>query len=115
MPYWIVLLALVFGGIVMPGGGQAHAAGLATMRPAYGQRAAPALPFPRSPRAAAVWGEGACWQDCQATCSWDQTACLSADSQGACVKYTDACDRMCQRDCRTRGGSYVDPLFDGLD
>lgn len=106
----IFLLALLFGAIGMPGLGQVRAADL-------GLRIAPAysrghdLPFPRSARAAAVWGEGACWNDCQATCTWDQTACLSADSQGACVKDTDACDRMCQRDCRTRGGPYMN-LFE---
>ena len=110
----IVLLALLFGGIVMPGWGQAHAADIG-MRTAPAYSHGHALPFPRSARAAAVWGEGACWQDCQATCTWGQAACLSADSQGACIKYTDACDRMCQRDCRSSGGPYLNPLFDGLD
>ena len=110
----IVLLALLFGAFGLPGSGPARAADL-------GLRTAPAysrghvLPFPRSARAAAVWGEGACWQGCQARCTWGQSACLSADSQGACLKDTDACDRMCQRDCRMRGGPYLDPLFDGLD
>lgn len=111
----IVLLALLFGGIMMLGWGPARAADLRATRPADGHRAAPALPFPRSARAAAVWGEGACWNDCQATCTWGHTACLSVDSQGVCVKDTDACDRMCQRDCRTKGGPYLDPLFDGLN
>ena len=115
MEFRIVLLALLFGGIMMPGWGRAHAADLATMWPAYGHRATPALPFPRGARAAAVWGEDACWNDCQATCTWGLAGCLKADNQGRCVQTTDACDRMCQRDCRTRGGPYVDPLFSGLD
>ncbi len=111
----ILLLAFLLGGILMPVWTPSHAADLSMMRRAYGHRVAPALPFPRSARAAAVWGEQACWQDCQASCTWGQTACLAADSQGRCVKYTDTCDRMCQRDCRARGGPYVDPLFDGLN
>ena len=108
----IVLLALLFGGVVMAGWGQAIAADIG-MRTAPATSRGHALPFPRSARAAAVWGEGACWNDCQATCTAGQTACLSSDSQGTCVNYTDACDRMCQRACRTQGGPYVDPLFDG--
>lgn len=110
----IVLLALLLGGIVVPGWGLARAADLGVRTaPAYSR--SHALPFPRSARATAVWGEGACWNDCQATCTWGQSACLVTDSQGLCVKYTDACDRMCQRDCRARGGPYLDPLFDELD
>jgi hypothetical protein len=115
MKYLVVLLAVLFGGISVPAIGPATAADLGAMRPAVSHGYVSGLPFPRGPRAAAVWGEGACWRDCQAQCTWGLTGCLSVDSQGRCVKYTDACDRSCQRDCRTRGGPYVDPLFDELD
>ena len=106
----VLLLALLLGGIVMPTNGSAVAADLGLSRaPAYGHGYA--LPFPRSARAAAVWGEGACWRDCQRSCTWGLTGCLAVDSQGRCLKATDACDRSCQRDCRVEGGPYVGPLL----
>ncbi len=106
----MLLLVLLFGGIMMPNSRPAVGADLGLTRaPAYGHRFA--LPFPRSARAAAVWGEGACWRDCQRTCTWGLTGCLAVDSQGRCLKTTDACDRSCQRDCRVSGGPYVNPLF----
>jgi hypothetical protein len=107
MKHVIVLLALLFGGIVMPAGVPAIAAELGAMRPVYGQGHASVLPFPRSTRAQAVWGEGACWRDCQRTCTWGLAGCLTIDAQGRCLKYTDACDRSCQRQCRVRGGPYL--------
>lgn len=106
-----IILAVLVGGISVPPNGPAAAADLGVARaPAYVQLHA--LPFPRSARAAAVWGEGACWHSCQATCTWGLPACLSVDGQGRCLQDTNACDRSCQRDCRTRGGPYVAPLFD---
>lgn len=65
------------------------------------------LPFPRDARAQAVWGERACWSDCQSYCTWGEAACLEHDPQGRCLKLTDRCDRMCQRECRTRGGPFL--------
>lgn len=103
MKHSIVLLALLFGGIVMP----AAAADLGATRSGYGQGQTSVLPFPRSARAEAVWDETACWRDCQATCTADLAGCLPVDTQGYCVKYTDACDRSCQRECRVRGGPYL--------
>ena len=106
----IILLALLLGGIVMPTGGPANAADLGlSQAPAYGH--GHALPFPRSARAASVWGEGTCWNACQASCTWGLTGCLAVDSQGRCLKATDACDRSCQRDCRVEGGPYL-PISD---
>ncbi len=66
-----------------------------------------ALPFERSARAQAVWDSGACWSQCGATCAWDLNACLYHDTQGRCLVFADACDRYCQRSCRTQGGPLL--------
>jgi hypothetical protein len=69
------------------------------------------LPFPRSERAQSVWESGACWSDCGAYCAWGQAACLKVDTQGACIASTDACDRYCQKTCRSSGGPFL-PITD---
>lgn len=69
------------------------------------------LPFPRSERAAAIWGERACWSECGAHTAWGMTACLQYDLQGRCLRLTDKADRLCQRECRTLGGPLVSGLF----
>jgi hypothetical protein len=100
----ILLIGLMFGGIVMtPAGMAAAAERVLAPRPAPVRM----LPFPRSEQAQSVWASDACWSGCQSTCTWDLPACLQADSQGHCLKYTDACDRACQRSCRTQGGPYL--------
>ncbi|MGH6684532.1 MAG: hypothetical protein ACRECA_11560 [Pseudolabrys sp.] len=78
-------------------------------------RAAPALPFPRGERAEAVWPSGACWSDCGSHCTWGIAACLSHDAQGYCLKLGNACDRYCQRQCRTQGGPLVSDIFDAWE
>jgi hypothetical protein len=79
-----------------------------------------ALPYPREPRAAAVWNERTCWSQCGSYCAWGMAACLrqekvSQTSQGTCLKLTDRCDRKCQRDCRTAGGPLLPDVFDFLN
>ena len=79
-----------------------------------------ALPYPREPRAAAVWKERACWSQCGSYCAWGMAACLRQErvsqvSQGTCLKLTDRCDRSCQRDCRTAGGPLLPDVFDFLN
>jgi hypothetical protein len=64
-------------------------------------------PFTRSGRAQAVWDSNACWNECGANCTWNLNACLYKDTQGYCLVYTDACDRNCQRTCRTQGGPFL--------
>jgi hypothetical protein len=64
-------------------------------------------PFARSARAQAAWDAGACWSQCGAYCAWDLNACLYQDPQGRCLVVTDACDRYCQRSCRTQGGPLL--------
>ena len=101
----VFLLLLV--GLVVPLYGPANAADRGGMRPGYDRGTTSLLPFPRSERAEAVWTEGACWRDCQKTCTWGLAGCLKVDGQGRCLSYTDACDRTCQRECRVRGGPFL--------
>ena len=96
-----VLIGLMLGSIVLLGGE------LAAAERVPATASVQVLPFPRSPRAGSVWAARACWSQCQAYCTWDLTGCLPVDSQGRCLKHADACDRACQRDCRTRGGPYL--------
>ncbi len=107
----IAVGALVLIGLMLPMCGRANAADFGAVSPGYGRGAASALPFPRSARAAAVWGESACWRDCQKTCTWGLAGCLKVDAQGHCLAYTDTCDRSCQRECRVQGGPYL-PIND---
>lgn len=65
------------------------------------------LPFPRSERAQSVWASGVCWSQCGAVTAWALNACLVSDAQGRCLKYADARDRGCQRQCRTSGGPLL--------
>ncbi|MGE0563908.1 MAG: hypothetical protein AB7O50_05280 [Pseudolabrys sp.] len=67
------------------------------------------LPFPRSERAARVWDARGCWSVCQSSCTAGQAACLKsgAEPQADCVASTDACDRACQRDCRSGAGPFL--------
>ena len=67
----------------------------------------PALPFPRSERAQAVWASDRCWKECGSYCAWGMAGCLQQDSQGLCLKLTDRCGRYCQRECRTSGGPFL--------
>jgi len=80
----------------------------------YARRAAP-LPFPHGERAEAVWASRACWSDCGSHCTWGIAACLNHDAQGHCLKLGDACDRSCQRQCRTQGGPLVSDIFDAWE
>jgi hypothetical protein len=73
------------------------------------------LPFPRSDRAESVWASGVCWDECGSHCTWGVAACLTRDAQGHCLKLGDACDRYCQRECRTMGGPFVPDLLDSFE
>jgi len=114
MKPWLILIALLLGGILLPGGGPASAGdGKAwDVKPSdvkiwrYGAPG-PELPFPRSERAQSVWASGACWSECGAHCAWGMAGCLERDAQGTCLKLTDKCDRYCQRECRTSGGPLL--------
>ena len=71
-----------------------------------------ALPFPRSKREQSVWASDGCWDAAQDHCTWGEAECIVHDAQGACLQYTDHCDRVAQRLCRTRGGPLVPDIFD---
>jgi len=68
-------------------------------------------PYPKSRRAGAIWAGDACWRDCTATCNGRMAACLRAADADVCRPHLDACDRSCQRSCRTQGG----PLLGFID
>jgi hypothetical protein len=70
-------------------------------------RHSPEAAFPLTKRAEAVWASGACWSECGSYSTWNMVACLERDKQGRCLKLTDAADRYCQRQCRTRGGPFL--------
>jgi hypothetical protein len=99
-----ILLGLLFGAILMA----AHPAFADGRAPTWRYNAHSAeLPFPRSARAESVWASSWCWTDCGSYCAWGLAGCLKEDSQGRCLKFTDRCDRYCQRECRTRGGPFL--------
>jgi hypothetical protein len=64
-------------------------------------------PYPAGKRAASVWASDACWRDCKTSCTWQMESCLAATDADACRPHLDACDRACQRSCRTRGGPFL--------
>jgi len=64
-------------------------------------------PYPMSKRAAAVWASDTCWRECTATCNGNMEYCVRAGDADTCRPHLDACDRACQRDCRTRGGPLL--------
>ncbi len=104
----ILLVAMLLAGILM-------SVVLPVMAPATAAdgkiwrytRPSQELPFPRSERAQSVWASGACWSECGSFCAWGQTGCLERNAQGHCLRLTDACDRYCQRQCRSYGGPLL--------
>jgi hypothetical protein len=68
-------------------------------------------PYPAGTRAAAVWASDACWRDCKSNCAWKMESCVSVMAADTCRPHLDACDRSCQRSCRSRGG----PLLGFID
>jgi hypothetical protein len=100
-----VLIALLIGGMLLPSAGPAAATDGVKPWRYFAKSQEP--PFSRSKRAQTVWASGACWSDCGSHCAWGQSGCLQHDAQGQCVKLTDACDRYCQRECRSSGGPLL--------
>ncbi len=100
----VLMLAVLLGGTLPPAVVPASAGEAAIWR--Y-NRHNPELPFALSERARSVWASSACWSDCGSHCTWGLAGCLEADTQGRCLKLADACDRTCQRACRTSGGPLL--------
>jgi hypothetical protein len=63
--------------------------------------------IPRSPEASLVWAGDACWRGCAMDCGRHFQACLSADAPESCIVQNNACDRFCQRECRSYGGPLL--------
>ena len=107
----IRLLLFVFG-VLAPAAGLATEALPPVVGPhppvwRYNNASSQEAPFTRSKRAQALWNDGACWSECGAYCAWAMNGCLYRDTQGVCLAYTDACDRYCQVNCRSRGGPFL--------
>jgi hypothetical protein len=112
----LVLWSLLGGILLLPGLATPGAADKDSPRPVLWRYNAPSpAPFPRSERAQTVRAEIACWNDCGAHCTWGIAACLRTDAQGHCLKLGDACDRYCQRACRTQGGPLLPDIFDAWE
>jgi hypothetical protein len=63
-------------------------------------------PYPQSNRSATIWNGDACWRECKTSCTWKMDACVRSSSTVSanadqCRPSLDACDRSCQRSCRT--------------
>lgn len=109
------VLLMPLAGLWLTLAGPSQAADLSGQSMRSAKIAAPrgvVLPFPRSERSQAVWDSNACWSGCQSYCTWGEAACLQRDPQGHCLKVTNHCDRVCQRECRTEGGPFVPDIFD---
>jgi hypothetical protein len=109
-----LLVAAILGGIVMPFGAGAVAADAKPVdtqpfetKPWRYNDHSDTLPFPRGDRAQSVWSSGGCWSECGSYCAWGAADCLTRAPQGHCLKLTDACDRSCQRQCRSSGGPLL--------
>lgn len=108
MTRWIVLIALLLGGILLTAG----PAAADDLQPApvtiwrYNNHPE-AQPFVRSESSQSVWASGACWSECGSYCAWGMAGCLERDAQGQCIKLGDKCDRYCQRACRGMGGPFL--------
>ncbi len=64
-------------------------------------------PFPMGSRSAAVWASDACWRDCGNRTAWQFERCIGVHGADACRAAMDADDRACLRQCRSRGGPYL--------
>jgi hypothetical protein len=69
-------------------------------------------PYPTSKRAASIWGSDACWRGCASSCAWHMEACVSGTDADLCRPTFDACNRSCQRSCRTSGGPLLPDFLD---
>ncbi len=64
-------------------------------------------PFPMGKRAASIWLSDACFRDCNGRCAWRFAPCQGAIGDDQCRPELDRCARICQTECRTRGGPAI--------
>lgn len=93
--------------MLMAGFAPAKAADVGGWRKAEPAPAATYRIIPRSPAASLIWAGDACWRGCAMDCGRHLRACLSADAAENCQAQNDACDRFCQRECRSYGGPFL--------
>jgi hypothetical protein len=58
-------------------------------------------PYPQGARSASIWAHDACRRDCTASCTWRMASCTQSAGADACRPHLNACDRTCQRSCRS--------------
>ena len=69
-------------------------------------------PYPQSKRGAAVWESDLCWRTCTGKMGWRYDDCVrTLEHPEVCRFRLDADNRLCLRDCRTRGGPMVNLAF----
>ena len=69
-------------------------------------------PYPQGKRSTAVWSFDSCWRGCTSSCNWTMVSCIRASDADLCRPHLDACDRSCQRSCRSIGAG---PLLGFVD
>jgi hypothetical protein len=80
-------------------------------RPVAGAATRRGAPFPGSERENAIRAELVCWSGCQSICTDGLHRCVAGPAgQERCLAATDRCDRICQSDCRRRGGPLIEPV-----
>ena len=100
-------LFLLVAALLMTGFVAAEAADAGTWRKSGSAPATTYRVIPRSPAASLVWAGDACWRGCAMDCGRHFRACLTADLPENCIARNDACDRFCQRECRSYGGPLL--------
>jgi hypothetical protein len=107
-----VLVALVlFVGLVAPAAADDY---LLEHRPHISFKNGPVhvTPYPQSGRSMTVWNRIACWNDCKTDCNARMAGCVGSADPDACRPHLDACDRSCQRSCRS---FWQGPLLGFID
>lgn len=99
----LLLLAVLLTGSLSP----ARAADAGMWGKPAAERSTVYRIIPRSPAASLVWAGDACWRGCAMDCGRHFQACLSANAPEGCIARNDACDRFCQRECRSYGGPLL--------
>jgi hypothetical protein len=96
-----VLMALLFVlGMVAPAAANDYRL---EHRPAVSFKNGPEhiTPYPQSGRSMTVWNRDACWNDCKTDCKARMAGCVGSADVDSCRPHLDACDRSCQRSCRS--------------
>jgi hypothetical protein len=103
----LLVAAFVLMGLVAPAAAGDYKAPHQVVFPGPNGGIVHVSPYPTSKRAASVWASDACWRGCTSSCAWKMETCVGTTDADLCRPALDACDRACQRSCRTRGGPLL--------